>query len=85
MCIFHKWNKWESYTTESLSYFYGIPCKSDEVRQTRNCQKCGKVQDEHIVTKKLTVISKSLRETKPDAVKAADSAKLKLETVAKTD
>lgn len=59
MHIFHKWSKWESYETTVLSYFYTIPCKSTDVRQSRVCETCGKTQDQHVVNKTLTTLTKT--------------------------
>jgi hypothetical protein len=53
MCIFHKWNKWKKYE-EYYSWTPGILApksikgkiyKGVEVRQKRECAKCGKIQD----------------------------------------
>lgn len=59
MHIFHNWSNWESYETTVLSCFYGIPCKSTNVRQFRRCDICGKTQDEYVSNKQFVSLTKN--------------------------
>jgi hypothetical protein len=58
MCFFHNWSKWERYETTSLSYFYSVPCRQDNVRQRRECLKCGYTEDEWVADKKFISLTK---------------------------
>jgi len=59
MHIFHKWSKWESYETINLSSFYGVPCKTDQVRQKRSCEICGYTEDDFVSAKNFIMINKN--------------------------
>jgi len=53
----HKWTKWETYElhykfypgTDSPQNIQGKPLNYDDLRQKRNCEKCGRRQDELIM------------------------------------
>ncbi len=45
--LFHKWNKWESYTADMVrvNLSSGKEIKHVEERQFRTCQTCGRRED----------------------------------------
>lgn len=52
-CWWHKWTKWEQYAFDGICHGSVLipinpPIKISENRQKRNCEKCGKVEDELI-------------------------------------
>ena len=54
MCLFHKWSKWkqyeEDYAVTPIGILYpkevrGRTYNKTDLRQKRECEKCGKIQD----------------------------------------
>ena len=45
MC-WHKWSKWKAYENEYKKLIKGTLYEDVDLRQQRECKKCGKIQDE---------------------------------------
>jgi hypothetical protein len=55
MCILHKWGRWNKYESTSYGSWFGVPAKNYELRQSRECLKCGFSQDEFVSSKAFLV------------------------------